>query len=123
VSTPGVAAASAPPREPTALGGLLTFKRLEILSFCHSAVYLALLTVWLVPGLHGAEMVLGWCHGIGWIVMSILCLIAQRSGVVTLRLAVLVALVGGIGPFAGTIGFVYESRHRANRPSAAQNAR
>ena len=121
------AAAAAAPREPTALGGLLTFKRLEVLSFCHSAIYLALLTVWLVPGLHGAEMVLGWCHGIGWIVMSILCLIAQRSGVVTLRLAVLVAVVGGIGPFAGTIGFVYESRHRAKRraggPGIPRNAR
>jgi len=99
-------------KEPTALGGLITFKRLEILSFCHSAVYLALLTVWLVPGLHGAEMVLGWCHGIGWITMSVLALIAQRAGVISFRLAVLVAVVGGIGPFAGTAGFVYESRHR-----------
>jgi hypothetical protein len=59
-----------PAGEPTALGGLITFKRLEILSFCHSAIYLSLLAVWLIPGLHGAEMVLGWCHGIGWIVMS-----------------------------------------------------
>jgi len=98
--------------EPTALGGLITFKRLEILSFCHSAIYLALLTVWLVPGLHGAEMVLGWCHGIGWITMSILALISQRAGVISFRLAVLVAVVGGIGPFAGSAGFVYESRHR-----------
>src|SRR5262249_47982293 len=79
------------PSAPTALGGLLTFKRLEILSFCHSAIYLSLLTVWLIPGLHGAEMVLGWCHGIGWIVMSILALIAQRAGVISFRLAVLVA--------------------------------
>jgi hypothetical protein len=109
--------------EPTALGGLITFKRLEVLSFCHSAVYLALLTVWLIPGLHGAELVLGWCHGIGWILMSVLCLIAHRSGVVSLRLAVLVAVVGGIGPFAGTLGFVYESRHRAKAPGAARNAR
>ena len=101
-----------PAGEPTALGGLITFKRLEILSFCHSAIYLSLLAVWLIPGLHGAEMVLGWCHGIGWIVMSVLALIAQRAGVISFRLAVLVAVVGGIGPFAGTIGFVYESRHR-----------
>src|SRR3954453_10961440 len=105
-------------REPTALGGLVTFKRLEVLSFCHSAVYLALLTVWLLPGLHGAELGLGWCHGIGWIVMSVLCLIAQRSGVVSLRLAVLVAVVGGIGPFAGTIGFVYDARPRGRRAFA-----
>jgi hypothetical protein len=98
--------------EPTALHGLITFKRLEVLSFCHSAVYLALLTVWLVPGLHGAEMVLGWCHGIGWIVMATLAIASSRAGVISFRLAVLVAVVGGIGPFAGTAGFVYESRHR-----------
>jgi hypothetical protein len=108
------------PAEPTALGGLITFKRLEVLSFCHSAVYLALLTVWLLPGLHGAEMVLGWCHGIGWIAMSTLALISARAGVISFRLAVLVAVVGGIGPFAGTAGFVYESRHR--RPPAAKPA-
>jgi len=40
-----------PAGEPTALGGLITFKRLEILSFCHSAIYLSLLAVWLIPGL------------------------------------------------------------------------
>src|SRR4051794_41470746 len=98
-------------REPTALHGLITFKRLEVLSFCHSAVYLALLTVWLVPGLHGAEMVLGWCHGIGWIVMATLAIVSSRAGVISFRLAVLVAVVGGIGPFAGTAGVVSEPRH------------
>jgi hypothetical protein len=118
---------SAGAREPTALRGLITFKRLEVLSFCHSGIYLALLTVWLVSGLHGAEMVLGWCHGIGWIVMSTLALVSQRAGVISLRLAVLVAVVGGIGPFAGTAGFVYESRHRRLRatepPVSAATAR
>src|SRR3954464_14183916 len=99
-------------REPTALHGLITFKRLEVLSFCHSAVYLALLTVWLLPRLHVAEMGLGWCHGVGWILMSSLAIVSARAGVISFRLAVLVAVVGGIGPFAGTAGFVYESRHR-----------
>jgi hypothetical protein len=108
--------------EPTALRGLLTFKRLEVLSFCHSAIYLSLLAVWLIPGLHGAELVLGWCHGIGWIVMSVLALIASRAGVISFRLAVLVAVVGGIGPFAGTAGFVYESRHRRTAAAKAAGA-
>ena len=91
---------------------MITFTRLKYLSFTHSAIYLSLLAVWISGGPDDAKMVLGWCHGIGWIVMSVLALIAQRAGVISFRLAVLVAVVGGIGPFAGTIGFVYESRHR-----------
>ena len=45
----------------------------------------------------------GWTHGIGWIVMSLLCLAAVRKRVIPLWLAVMVAVVGGIGPFAGSI--------------------
>ena len=57
--------------------------------------------VWLVPGLHGAEFVFGMAHGIGWIVMSLLCLVAVRTSVIPLRLAVAVAVLGGVGPFVG----------------------
>ena len=35
----------------------LSFGTLKRLSFTHSAIYLTLLTVWLVPGLKGGEMV------------------------------------------------------------------
>ena len=82
----------------------MTFKQLKWLSFAHSAIYLTLLTVWLVPGLTGAEMVFGWAHGIGWIVMSLLCIDAVRRRVIPLWLGVTVAIVGGIGPFAGKRG-------------------
>ena len=90
----------------------MTFTQLKYLSFLHSAIYLTLLTVWLVPGMKTAEMIFGWSHGIGWIVMSLLCVDAVRRRVIPLWLAVFVAIVGGIGPFAGSAGFVYEERHR-----------
>jgi hypothetical protein len=90
----------------------MTFTQLKYLSFTHSAVYLTLLTVWLVPGMKTAEMIFGWAHGIGWIVMSLLCVDAVRRRVIPLWLAVFVAIVGGVGPFAGSAGFVYEERHR-----------
>jgi hypothetical protein len=90
----------------------VTFRQLELLSFAHSAIYLTLLTVWLVPGLAGAETVFGWSHGIGWIVMSLLCIDAVRRHVIPLWLGVMVAVVGGVGPFAGTAGFVVEDRRR-----------
>jgi len=90
----------------------LTFTQLKYLSFTHSAVYLTLLTVWLVPGMKTAEMIFGWAHGVGWILMSLLCVDAVRRRVIPLWLAVFVAIIGGVGPFAGSAGFVYEERHR-----------
>ena len=90
----------------------MTFQQLKYLSFAHSAIYLTLLTVWLVPGLAGAELVFGWAHGIGWIVMSLLCIDAVRRRVIPLWLGLMVAVVGGFGPFAGTIGFIVQERRQ-----------
>ena len=90
----------------------MTFEQLKLLSFAHSAIYLTLLTVWLVPGLAGAERVFGWAHGIGWILMSLLAIDAVRRRVIPLWLGVTVAVVGGIGPFAGSAGFVVQGRRR-----------
>jgi hypothetical protein len=90
----------------------VSFERLKLLSFAHSAIYLTLLTVWLVPGLDGAETVFGWGHGIGWIAMSLLAIDAVRRRVIPLWLGVTVAVIGGVGPFAGSAGFVVQERRR-----------
>jgi hypothetical protein len=89
---------------------LLTFQRLKWASFTHSAVYTVLLVVWLVPGLAGLEAIFGMGHGIGWIAMSLACIAALRLRTINLRLAVAVALLGGIGPFVGSYEFVRQSR-------------
>jgi hypothetical protein len=93
----------------------VTFRQLKLLSFAHSAIYLTLLTVWLIPGMATGERIFGWAHGIGWIVMSLLCIDAVRRRVIPLWLGVTVAVIGGIGPFAGSAGFVIEERHRRAR--------
>ena len=90
----------------------MNFEQLKLLSFTHSAIYLTLLAVWIIPGLAGAELVFGWAHGIGWIVMSLLCIDAVRRRVIPLWLGLMVAVVGGVGPFAGTIGFIVLERRR-----------
>ena len=87
-----------------------SFRTLKYLSFTHSGIYTCLLIAWIVPGLHHAEMVFGWLHGIGWIVMSLLCIDAVRRRTIPLWLGVMVAVIGGVGPFAGTIGFLYAER-------------
>jgi hypothetical protein len=98
---------------------LLTFERLKWASFTHSTIYTTLLAVWLIPGLHGWEMVFGLAHGIGWIAMSLACIAALRLRVIDLRLAVAVAVLGGIGPFIGSIEFVRQGRGSAGAPGAA----
>jgi hypothetical protein len=93
-------------------GVRLDFPTLKYLSFAHSTIYAILLTVWLVPGLHPLEFVFGMAHGLGWILMCVLCLEALRSRVISLRLAVAVAVIGAVGPFVGSYEFVREERRR-----------
>ena len=89
---------------------MITFTRLKYLSFAHSAVYLTLIVQALAD--HPAKLYFGWAHGVGWIVISLLCIAAVRGRVLPLWLAVTVVVVGGLGPFAGSAGFVYAERRR-----------
>lgn len=100
----------------------LTFGRLKWASFTHSAIYTVLLVVWLLPGLQSSEAVFGMAHGLGWIAMSLACIAALRLRVIDLRLAVAVAVLGGIGPFIGSLEFVRASRRSAGRRRAAPAA-
>jgi hypothetical protein len=78
-------------------------------SYTHSIVYCVLLWAAFTDR-EGIVSVLGWVHGVGWIVMSLLCLAAVRRRVLPLWLGVMVAVVGGIGPFAGSVGFALHAR-------------
>ena len=99
---------------------ILTFERLKWASFTHSAVYVALLVVWLVPGLATAEFIFGLTHGVGWILMSIACIVALALGIIDLRLATAVAVLGGIGPFIGSWEFARRTRDDASGHDARQ---
>jgi hypothetical protein len=78
-------------------------------SYAHSVVYCVLLWAAFTDR-EAIVSVLGWVHGVGWIVMSLLCLAAVRRRVIPMWLGVMVAVVGGVGPFAGSIGFYLEER-------------
>ena len=56
-------------------------------------------------------LLLGWTHGLLWIGMSLACIAAARMRIVSLRLAVAVAVLGGIGPFFGSAEFVRTQGH------------
>jgi hypothetical protein len=78
-------------------------------SYTHSVVYAVLLWA-AITDRESVVSVLGWVHGVGWIVMSLLCLAAVRRRTIPLWLGVMVAVVGRVGPFAGSIGFLVEDR-------------
>lgn len=92
----------------------LTFRRLKVASFTHSTIYLALLICAFGIGKPQPEtFVLGTAHGLMWIGMSLACIAATRARVIPLWLAVAVAILGGLGPFAGSVGFLVAERRRA----------
>jgi len=95
---------------------LVTFRRLEIASFTHSTIYLGLLVCAFALGQVQPEtLILGWAHGSAWIIMSLLCIYAARRAVIPFWLAILVAVLGGLGPFAGSIGFIVAERRGVAR--------
>ncbi len=95
----------------------VSFRRLEAASFTHSAIYLALLICAFALGNPEPEtFLLGLAHGLMWISMSLICIAAARARIIPFWLAVTVAVLGGLGPFAGSIGFVVAERRR--NPSA-----
>jgi hypothetical protein len=105
---------------------VITFRRLEAASFTHSAVYIALLIVGFGLGKPEPEtFVLGLTHGLMWIGMSLVCIAAARSRIIPYWLAVDVAVLGGLGPFAGSIGFIIAERrgYRSNRKNRALSTR
>jgi len=112
-------ALSATSRRRAPAGGFPSFHLLEALSFTASAVFAALLIFWLGPHVPAATMVLGWMHGLLWIGLSLLAIVAVRRGTIPFWLGVTVAVVGGVGPFAGTVGFLVESRRRGRNGARA----
>jgi hypothetical protein len=105
---------------------VVTFRRLEVASFTHSVIYLALLICAFALGNPQPEtFILGLAHGTIWIVMSLVCIAAARMRIIPFWLAVTVAVIGGFGPFAGSIGFIVADRRRLQvaMPAPAEPSR
>lgn len=95
------------------------FTALKWTSFTHSCIYASLLVcAFALGGPQPETFVLGLAHGLLWIFMSLTCLACVRLRIVPLRLAVAVAVLGGIGPFFGSYEFVREERRRSALGSA-----
>jgi hypothetical protein len=80
-------------------------------------IFAALLVV-AIGGLgESAEAVLGWTHGIGWIILCLLVANGARRGIFPWTL--LAATVSPLGPVGSTAGLEYLARKRTKAEARA----
>jgi hypothetical protein len=112
-------------REPASIEGELEFRprapgRLFVwvkrASFLELAIFAGLLIVWLVPGLEQETFVFGLAHGIGYIALCILLVIAIFAREAPFWL--FAATLTPVGPVGSVIGIEYiERRDRGPTPA------
>jgi hypothetical protein len=90
---------------------IFTFDRLEVVSLTHSAIYFALLiSAFALDGPQPYTFILGLSHGLIWIAMSVISVFSVHYGVINLRLAVAIAVLGCVAPFFGSAEFIRQKR-------------
>ena len=101
----------------------VTYTRLEVASIVHSVIFAGLMVSAFLAGKpEPLTFVLGFTHGVLFIVMGVLCVMAAAYGVVPPKVVVAVIVFGGVGPFVGSIWFVRYADQRSladPRPNAA----
>ena len=80
----------------------------------YSAVEVCIFSALLVTAIGGlgedAEMILGWTHGVGWIILCLLVAYGAKRG--TFPWPLLAATVSPLGPIGCTAGIEYLARRR-----------
>ena len=84
-----------------------TFDRMEAISLIHSTIYFALLvSAFVLDGPQPYTFIFGLSHGVIWIGMSIVSVLAVYYRVINLRLAVAISVLGCVAPFFGSAEFL-----------------
>ena len=86
------------------------FQAVRIYSLVEVCIFASLLVVAIGGISEDAERVLGWTHGIGWIVLCLLVAYGCRLG--TFPWPLLAATVSPLGPIGSTAGIEYLARSR-----------
>jgi hypothetical protein len=86
------------------------FQGVRLYAALESIVFSALLVVWIGGLDEGAKQVLGWVHGFGWILLSLLVLWGWFRRIFPGPL--LAATVSPLGPIGALIGFEVLVRYR-----------
>lgn len=86
------------------------FAAVRLYSLAEVCVFAALLAVAIGELGEDAEQVLGWTHGVGWILLCLLVAWGCRRG--TFPWPLLAATVSPLGPVGSTAGIEYLARRR-----------
>jgi uncharacterized membrane protein len=86
------------------------FTAVRIYSIVELCLFAALVTVAIGGWSEHAELVLGWSHGVGWILLCLLVAVGAARGAFTWP--VLAATVSPAGPLGSTIGIELLARRR-----------
>ena len=86
------------------------FQAVRLYSLAEVCVFTSLLVVAIGGFDEDAERVLGWTHGIGWILLCLLVANGCRRGV--FPWALLAATVSPLGPVGSSAGLEYLARRR-----------
>jgi hypothetical protein len=92
------------------------FRAVRLYSAVESAVFTALLVVWIGGMSKHAQLVLGWVHGIGWTCLCAAVAVGCRRHVFPWPL--LAATVSPIGPLGSSIGLEFLHRQRMGSPAS-----
>jgi hypothetical protein len=95
--------------EPT-LRVVTYFRAVRVYSAIELCIFTSLVVVAVAGVSERAELVLGWTHGVGWILLCIAVLVGCRRGV--FPWALLGATVSPLGPVGSTIGLEVLSARR-----------
>ncbi|MGA7435206.1 MAG: hypothetical protein WBW44_06240 [Solirubrobacterales bacterium] len=86
---------------------------MEAVSLTHSVIYVGLLVcAFILDGPQPITFILGLSHGVLWIGMSLVSVVAVHLRVINLRLAVAIALLGCVAPFFGSLEFLRQKRQK-----------
>ena len=86
------------------------FQAVRIYSFVEVCIFATLLVVAIGGYGETAEQILGWTHGVGWILLCLLVAYGCRRRVFPWWL--LAATVSPLGPVGSTLGLEYLARRR-----------
>ncbi len=86
------------------------FTAVRVFSLCELALFSALVVFAIGGWSEGAETVLGWSHGVGWILLCVAVAVGCRRRVFPWPL--LAATVSPLGPVGSTVGIELLTRRR-----------
>jgi hypothetical protein len=86
------------------------FQAVRLYSLVEVCIFSALLVTAIFGLGENAELILGWTHGFGWIILCLLVAYGAKRGI--FPWALLAATVSPLGPIGCSVGLEYLARHK-----------